>query len=76
MPPRRSYTTARAAATAAARAVAAAIAAPMTAVVAAPMTAAAVEQLIEARVSTALTNHETLRNNTNGQGDGSHNSDT
>ncbi|GJW88456.1 putative reverse transcriptase domain-containing protein [Tanacetum coccineum] len=41
-----------------------------------PMTAAAVEQLIEARVSAALANHETLRNSTNGQGDGSHNSDT
>ncbi|GJW58316.1 reverse transcriptase domain-containing protein [Tanacetum coccineum] len=41
---------------------------------AAPMTAAAVEQLIEARVSVALANHETLRNSTNGQGDGSHNS--
>ncbi|GJY95079.1 reverse transcriptase domain-containing protein [Tanacetum coccineum] len=68
MPPRRSYTTARAAATAAARAVVAAVAAPMT--------AAAVEQLIKARVSTALANHETLRNNTNGQGDESHNSDT
>ncbi|GKB71804.1 hypothetical protein Tco_0933216, partial [Tanacetum coccineum] len=27
----------------------------------APMTAAAVEQLIEARVSAALANHETLR---------------
>ncbi|GJX78509.1 hypothetical protein Tco_0326658 [Tanacetum coccineum] len=41
-----------------------------------PMTAAAVEQLIKARVSTELANHETLRNSTNGQGDGSHNSDT
>ncbi|GJU38213.1 reverse transcriptase domain-containing protein [Tanacetum coccineum] len=41
-----------------------------------PMTAAAVEQLIKARVSAALANHETLRNITNGQGDGSHNSDT
>ncbi|GKB60166.1 hypothetical protein Tco_0916352 [Tanacetum coccineum] len=41
---------------------------------AAPMTAAAVEQLIEARVSAALANHETLRNSTNGHGDGSHNS--
>ncbi|GKE32555.1 putative reverse transcriptase domain-containing protein, partial [Tanacetum coccineum] len=41
-----------------------------------PMTAAAVEQLIEARVSATLSNHETLLNNTNGQGDGSHNSDT
>ncbi|GKC56324.1 putative reverse transcriptase domain-containing protein, partial [Tanacetum coccineum] len=64
MPPRRSSATARAAA---ARAAAAA---------ATPMTAAAVEQLIEARVSAALANHETLRNSTNGQGDGSHNSDT
>ncbi|GKA39858.1 hypothetical protein Tco_0732451 [Tanacetum coccineum] len=43
---------------------------------AAPMTVAAVEQLIEARVSAVLANHETLRNNTNGHGDGSHNSDT
>ncbi|GKC55159.1 hypothetical protein Tco_1077904 [Tanacetum coccineum] len=34
----------------------------------APMTVAAVEQLIEARVSAALANHETLRNNTNGHG--------
>ncbi|GJW33086.1 hypothetical protein Tco_0053118, partial [Tanacetum coccineum] len=41
-----------------------------------PMTADAVEQLIKARVSAALANHETLRNSTNGQGDGSHNSDT
>ncbi|GJW64443.1 putative reverse transcriptase domain-containing protein, partial [Tanacetum coccineum] len=32
--------------------------------------------LIEARVSAALANHETLRNSTNGHGDGSHNSDT
>ncbi|GJY49812.1 reverse transcriptase domain-containing protein, partial [Tanacetum coccineum] len=63
MPPRRtSAATARAAA-AAARA-------------AAPMTAAAVEQLIEARVSAALANHETLQNSTNGHGDRSHNSDT
>ncbi|GKA00844.1 putative reverse transcriptase domain-containing protein [Tanacetum coccineum] len=37
------------------------------------MTAAAVEQLIEARVSAALANHETLRNSKNGHGDGSHN---
>ncbi|GKG29426.1 hypothetical protein Tco_0416791, partial [Tanacetum coccineum] len=43
---------------------------------AALMTAATVEQLIEARVSEALANHETLRNSTNGHGDGSHNSDT
>ncbi|GKB55543.1 hypothetical protein Tco_0906296, partial [Tanacetum coccineum] len=38
--------------------------------------AAAVEQLIKARVSVALVNHETLRNNTNGHGDGSHNFET
>nr|GEV22926.1 hypothetical protein [Tanacetum cinerariifolium] len=38
------------------------------------MTVAAVEQLIKARVSAALANHETLLNNLNGQGDGSHNS--
>ncbi|GJW49924.1 putative reverse transcriptase domain-containing protein [Tanacetum coccineum] len=43
---------------------------------AAPMTVAAVEQLIKARVYAALANHETLRNSTNGHGDGSHNSDT
>ncbi|GKD93426.1 putative reverse transcriptase domain-containing protein [Tanacetum coccineum] len=67
MPPRRSSATTRVAAAAAARVAAAA---------ATPMTAAAVEQLIEARVSAALANHETLRNSTNGQGDGSHNSDT
>ncbi|GJV73711.1 putative reverse transcriptase domain-containing protein [Tanacetum coccineum] len=47
-----------------------------TSAAAAPMTAAAVEQLIEARVSAVLANHETLRNCTNGHGDGSHNSDT
>ncbi|GKD96189.1 reverse transcriptase domain-containing protein, partial [Tanacetum coccineum] len=67
MPPKRTSTARDAAATAA---VAAATAA------AAPMNAAAVEQLIEARVSAALANHETLRNNTNGHGDGSHNSST
>ncbi|GKE69503.1 hypothetical protein Tco_1527575, partial [Tanacetum coccineum] len=43
---------------------------------AAPMIAAAIEQLIEARVSEALANHETLRNSINGHGDGSHNSYT
>ncbi|GKB86308.1 hypothetical protein Tco_0958580 [Tanacetum coccineum] len=59
MPPRKTSTTARAAAAAAT-----------------PMTATAIEQLIEARVSAALANHETLQNSTNGQGDGSHNSDT
>nr|GFC74391.1 hypothetical protein [Tanacetum cinerariifolium] len=40
------------------------------------MTAVAVEQLIEARESAALANHEALQNSTNGQGEGSHNSDT
>ncbi|GKG30853.1 hypothetical protein Tco_0423341, partial [Tanacetum coccineum] len=60
---RTSATTARAVATAAA-----------VVAVAAPMIAAAVEQLIEARVSATLANHETLRNSTNGHGDGSHNS--
>ncbi|GKC63574.1 putative reverse transcriptase domain-containing protein [Tanacetum coccineum] len=67
MPPRRSSATARAAATAAARVAAAA---------AIPITAAAVEQLIEARVSAELANNETLRNSTNGHGNGSHNSKT
>ncbi|GKF75291.1 hypothetical protein Tco_0224735 [Tanacetum coccineum] len=60
MPPRRSSATARAAAAATAT----------------PMTVATVEQLIDARVSVALANHDTLRNSTNGHGDGSHNSDT
>ncbi|GKE64319.1 hypothetical protein Tco_1518480, partial [Tanacetum coccineum] len=41
-----------------------------------PITADVVEQLIEARVSAALANHETLRNSTNGHGDGSHNFET
>ncbi|GKG14360.1 hypothetical protein Tco_0353960, partial [Tanacetum coccineum] len=66
MPPRRSSATARAAAAVARAATTAAAAAT-------PMTVAAVEQLIEVRVSAALSNHETLRNNTNGHGDGSHN---
>ncbi|GKE30186.1 hypothetical protein Tco_1445570, partial [Tanacetum coccineum] len=61
MPPKRTFVAARASATAAA---------------AAPMTAAVFEQLIEARVSAALSNHETLQNSTNGHGDGSHNSST
>ncbi|GKG27052.1 hypothetical protein Tco_0402755, partial [Tanacetum coccineum] len=51
-------------------------AAAATAAVATPMTAAVVEQIVKARVSTALANHETLRNSTNGHGDGSHNSET
>ncbi|GJU64232.1 hypothetical protein Tco_1246067 [Tanacetum coccineum] len=65
MPPRRTSVVAARAATAT-RAVA----------TVAPMTAAAVEQLIQARVSAALANHETLQNSTNGHGDGSYNSDT
>ncbi|GJY79375.1 putative reverse transcriptase domain-containing protein [Tanacetum coccineum] len=63
MPPKRTSTAT------AARAATAAVAA-------APMTGAAVEQLIEARVSEALANHETLRNSINGHGKGSHNFDT
>nr|GEV17507.1 reverse transcriptase domain-containing protein [Tanacetum cinerariifolium] len=43
---------------------------------AAPMTVAVVEQLIKARVSTTLANHETLRNIINGYGDEIHNSHT
>ncbi|GJX97689.1 putative reverse transcriptase domain-containing protein [Tanacetum coccineum] len=39
---------------------------------AALMTAAAVEQLVADRVSAALANHDTLRNSTNGHGDGAH----
>ncbi|GKB95856.1 hypothetical protein Tco_0981993, partial [Tanacetum coccineum] len=65
MPPKRTS-----AATKTARAAAA------TAAAAAPMTAAAVEQLVADRVSAALANHDTLRNSTNGHGDGSHNSGT
>ncbi|GKB18386.1 putative reverse transcriptase domain-containing protein [Tanacetum coccineum] len=53
-----------------------AAAARVTAAVAAPMTAVVVEQIIEARVSAALANHETLRNSINGHGDGSPNSHT
>ncbi|GJV58995.1 reverse transcriptase domain-containing protein [Tanacetum coccineum] len=63
MPPRRTSATARVVAAAAA-------------VVVAPKTTIVVEQLIEASVSAELANHETLRNSTNGQGNGSHNSDT
>ncbi|GJU97658.1 reverse transcriptase domain-containing protein [Tanacetum coccineum] len=51
-------------------------AAARAAAAATPITAADVEQLIEAIVSEALTNHETLRNCINVHGDGSHNSDT
>ncbi|GJX69305.1 putative reverse transcriptase domain-containing protein [Tanacetum coccineum] len=68
MPPKRTTRTARAATAAAAAATAAATAAPMT--------AAAVEQLVANRVSATLANHDTLRNSTNGHGDGSHNSGT
>ncbi|GKA72528.1 hypothetical protein Tco_0778744 [Tanacetum coccineum] len=66
MPPRRSSATARVVVAAARAAVAAAT----------PMTAAVVEQLIEARVSAALANHDTLQNSTNGHGDEIHNSET
>ncbi|GKG60024.1 hypothetical protein Tco_0609688, partial [Tanacetum coccineum] len=58
MPPRRtSATTARVVDAATVNAAAAAAAG-------APMTVVAVEQLIKARVSAALANHETLRNTT------------
>ncbi|GKE30431.1 hypothetical protein Tco_1445815, partial [Tanacetum coccineum] len=66
MPPRRSSATARVAAATTRAAVAAAATAPMTVV--------AVEQLIEARVSATLANHETLQNSTNRHGDRSYNS--
>ncbi|GKE13524.1 hypothetical protein Tco_1417075 [Tanacetum coccineum] len=69
MPPRRTFA-------ATARVVVAATRVATAAAAAAPMTAAAVEQLIEARESAVLANHETLRNSTNGHGDGSHNYDT
>ncbi|GKE85565.1 reverse transcriptase domain-containing protein, partial [Tanacetum coccineum] len=75
MPPRRYSATARTA-VATARTVAATARTTIAATAATPMTSAAVEQLIEARVSAALANNETLRNSTNGQGDRSHNSDT
>ncbi|GKD06204.1 hypothetical protein Tco_1181178 [Tanacetum coccineum] len=52
------------------------VAAARAVVPAALMKTAAIEQLIEARVSAVLSNHETLRNRTNGHGDGSHNSET
>ncbi|GKF94435.1 hypothetical protein Tco_0284135 [Tanacetum coccineum] len=64
MPPRRSSATTRV------------DAATREATAATPMTAAAVEKLIKERVPMALANHETLRNSTNGHGDGSHNFDT
>ncbi|GKB71574.1 hypothetical protein Tco_0932986, partial [Tanacetum coccineum] len=59
-----------------ARAATAAARADVAVAAAAPMTADVVKQLIEGRVSTALANHETLRNSTNGHGNGSHNSGT
>ncbi|GJR96985.1 putative reverse transcriptase domain-containing protein [Tanacetum coccineum] len=65
MPPKRTARTARVAATTATAAAAAT-----------PMTTAAIEQLVADRVSVALANHDTLRNSTNGHGDGSHNSGT
>ncbi|GJY48280.1 putative reverse transcriptase domain-containing protein [Tanacetum coccineum] len=65
MPPKRTARTARVAAATATAAAAAT-----------PMTTAAIEQLVVDRVSAALANHDTLRNSTNGHGDGSHNSGT
>ncbi|GKG47331.1 hypothetical protein Tco_0504528, partial [Tanacetum coccineum] len=66
MPPKRTARTARTARVATTTATAAATATPMT--------TAAIEQLVADRVSAALANHDTLRNSTNGHGDGSHNS--
>ncbi|GJZ92736.1 putative reverse transcriptase domain-containing protein [Tanacetum coccineum] len=63
MPPKRNSTATRT--TRAAAAAAAAL-----------MTAAAIKQLVADRVFAALANHDTLRNSTNGHGDGSHNSST
>ncbi|GJV01658.1 putative reverse transcriptase domain-containing protein, partial [Tanacetum coccineum] len=68
MPPKRTFVATRTARVAAATAT--------TATTAAPMTTAAIEQLVTDRVSAALANHDTLRNSTNGHGDGSHNSGT
>ncbi|GJY59803.1 putative reverse transcriptase domain-containing protein, partial [Tanacetum coccineum] len=68
MPPKRTARTARTARVAAAT--------TTTAAAATPMTTAAIEQLVADRVSAALANHDTLRNSTNGHGDGSHNSGT
>ncbi|GJS34017.1 putative reverse transcriptase domain-containing protein [Tanacetum coccineum] len=68
MPPKRTARTARTVRVAAATVTATAAATPMT--------TAAIEQLVADRVSAALANHETLRNSTNGHGDGSHNSGT
>ncbi|GKG33868.1 hypothetical protein Tco_0434027, partial [Tanacetum coccineum] len=67
MPPKRTSAATKTARAAAATAAAAA---------AAPMTADAVEQLVADRVFAALANHDTLRNNTIGHGDESHNSGT
>ncbi|GKF56224.1 hypothetical protein Tco_0166564, partial [Tanacetum coccineum] len=56
MPPKRTSAATKTARAAAATAVAAA----------ASMTAAAIEQLVADRLSVALSNHDTLRNGTNG----------
>ncbi|GJT06578.1 putative reverse transcriptase domain-containing protein [Tanacetum coccineum] len=76
MPPKRTARTVRTARVAAVTATAAAATTATATAAAAPMTTAAIEQLVADRVSAALANHETLRNSTNGHGDGSHNSGT
>ncbi|GKE55323.1 hypothetical protein Tco_1494508 [Tanacetum coccineum] len=76
MPPKRTYATARAADAIAARDADVIAARAAAAAATTLMTTAAIEQLIEARVSAALANHETLRNSINGHGDESHNSHT
>ncbi|GJY39294.1 putative reverse transcriptase domain-containing protein [Tanacetum coccineum] len=65
MPPKRTARTVRVAAVNA-----------MADAAATPMTTTAIKQLVTDRVSAALANHDTLRNSTNGHGDGSHNSGT
>ncbi|GJV31543.1 putative reverse transcriptase domain-containing protein [Tanacetum coccineum] len=76
MPPKRTARTVRTARVAAVTTTAAAATTATATAAAAPMTTAAIEQLVADRVSAALANHETLRNSTNGHGDGSHNSGT
>ncbi|GJY11722.1 hypothetical protein Tco_0381031 [Tanacetum coccineum] len=68
MPPKRTVRTARTARVAAATATATAARLPIDYLM--------IWQLVADRVSAALANHDTLRNNTNGHSDGSHNSGT
>ncbi|GJR60420.1 putative reverse transcriptase domain-containing protein [Tanacetum coccineum] len=76
MPPKRTARTIRTIRVAAATAMAAAATTATATATASLMTTVAIEKLVTNRVSAALANHETLRNSTNGHGNGSHNSDT